>query len=339
MEQDKIFEIIQKYVNSIPVILLGSGASAPYGIATMSILATKLKEHLGDTAIPEDQSCINNFFNELKRCKDMEQALLAVKITSNVENKIQRITWELINQGDKEVFNRLQANEKLGLTSLFNHLIGHTANRSINVITTNYDRLAEYAASQTRAFVNTGFTHCLIGKFMDEQTLEHYRQLKDYIGLINIWKVHGSLDWFHQTGDVLCYQNSNNIPERHTPSIITPGTNKYEKSLENPWRTIMQRVDQSFKQASAFLCIGYGFNDNHIHPKLIERIKSKIPLLVVTKLVSPEARNLIQKNSEKYIIIEENNNGGTLISTPESPDGISFNDVFWTIDGLMKILA
>lgn len=101
----------------------------------------------------------------------------------------------------------------------------------------------------------------------------------------------------------------------------------------------MQRVDQSFKLASAFLCIGYGFNDNHIHPKLIERIKSKIPLIVVTKSVSSQARSLIQENSEKYVIIEENDNGGTLISLPESPEGIGFNDVFWTIDGLMKILA
>lgn len=205
MEKDKIFEIVQKYINSIPVILLGSGASAHYGIATMSILATKLKENLRDMITPEDRSCIKSFFRELeKRDNNLEQTLLTIKATPNVEAKIQKVTWELINQGDKEVFFQLQADAKLGLTSLLDYLIGHTGNRSINVITTNYDRLAEYAASQTGAFVNTGFTHCLIGKFMDEQTLEHYCQLKDYIGLVNIWKVHGSLDWFHRNGTVFC---------------------------------------------------------------------------------------------------------------------------------------
>lgn len=337
MEKDKIFELVQKYINSIPVILLGSGASAPYGIATMSMLAIELKKNLAGFTAPEDTECIQKFIQELDKHNDLEQALLAIKATANVEKRIQEVTWKLINQGDTQVLNKIQQFERLGLTSLFEHLINHTSNRRIDIITTNYDRLAEYAASQTQAFVNTGFTHCLIGNFMDDQTMEHYCQLKDYIGLINIWKVHGSLDWFHREGNILCYQNSTYIPINHTPSIITPGTNKYEKSLENPWRTIMQRVDQSFKQATAFLCIGYGFNDNHIHPKLIERIKAKVPLIVITKLMSPKAHELIQKNSEKYIILEETD-GKTLVSTPDSPDGVKLDGNYWTIDGLMKIL-
>ena len=99
MEKDKIFELVQKYINSIPVILLGSGASAPYGIATMSMLAIELKKNLAGFTAPEDTECIQKFIQELDKHNDLEQALLAIKATANVEKRIQEVTWKLINQG------------------------------------------------------------------------------------------------------------------------------------------------------------------------------------------------------------------------------------------------
>lgn len=63
------------------------------------------------------------------------------------------------------------------------------------------------------------------------------------------------------------------FPTGYTPLIVPPGKEKYSTTHEEPYRTIIEEADKEFKRAGSFLCIGYGFNDSHIQPKLISANK------------------------------------------------------------------
>lgn len=129
---------------------------------------------------------------------------------------------EKIIKQDKEIYEKVKQGEEINLVSLFNHIIYGRDSAILNIVSTNYDKIAEYAASQTDAFLNTGFSHNLRGVFFTDLNPKLYAKLKPYTGCINIWKVHGSLDWFYRNEDIFCFPNTYDIPLGCTPCIITP---------------------------------------------------------------------------------------------------------------------
>ena len=144
---------------------------------------------------------------------------------------------------------------------------------------TNYDRLAEYASSLAKAVICTGYSQNLIGHFSNSIQSNNLASLKGYKGQVNIWKVHGSLDWFKSKEDEnIQLPNRQHIPQDYNPLIVTPGLSKYSETHNEPYRTIFTQADSEIEKANGFLCIGYGFNDIHVQPKLIEQIKNKKPI-------------------------------------------------------------
>ena len=127
---------------------------------------------------------------------------------------------------DAKVYERFISGEDINLRQLFDYIIYGDPNKTLNVISTNYDRIAEYAACQTDAYINIGFTHGLMGKLKDNIMLNPKKPEADYTGFINILKVHGSLDWYRRDGIICNIPNSVNIPLGFTPCIVTPGTNR-----------------------------------------------------------------------------------------------------------------
>ena len=66
--------------------------------------------------------------------------------------------------------------------------------------------------------------------------------------------------------------------------------------------------------ASSYLCIGYGFNDDHLQPKLIEQIQRyNKPIVIVTKELSSKGQEIL-KNSQKHIVFEEDDNEKTKVT-------------------------
>lgn len=202
----------------------------------------------------------------------LEDAMLSLKCTEEVENRILKIVWNQIKPKDNDVFvDIVQSRNRLPLADLLTHLIYNRANAGVDVVTTNYDCLIEYAASQTDAYVNCGCSQSCIGQFIGFDYKNQLAKLKDYEGCVNIYKIHGSLDWFvDNNGKMHSYPNLTYIPNEMKPCIITPGTNKYERALEDPHRSLISSVDGLFKEASGYMCIGYGFNDKHIQPNLLK---------------------------------------------------------------------
>ena len=339
MNKEELFKEIQDIVSNNPVIILGSGASVSYGIPGMWDLAQKLKTHFEENPYTNEESsnAILAFLNNLNKGLGLEEALLKVKVPDEVERDIVKIVWKVISESDQKVYERFVNGEEINLKSLFDFMIYDNREKVINVVSTNYDKIAEYAACQTDAYVNTGFTIGYKGR-LKENIISKPRQTEtDYIGHINILKVHGSLDWFKKEDEICCFTNTSRIPVEFSPCIVTPGTNKYEKTQQEPHRQLLSTVDSLFNKASGYLCIGYGFNDMHVHPMLLKYAKKhNNKILILTKDLTPSIRENVIGNGYNYIAITSDGNKGTIFETPTHKLIID-DEIYWTIDGFEKI--
>lgn len=340
MEIDSFFKIAQQYVSEVPLIVLGSGSSVPFGIPTMGQLANELEERLSY----KDSDDIDKwklFLNELEETKDLEKALHNTTLNEKISKDIIKTTWEFICEADKKAFESIHNNPKqLKLIDLLKYF-EKSAKKRTSIVTTNYDRIAEYAVSYTNSLCYTGFTFNHIGHHISELVDAKFQELRDYSSVIKIWKIHGSLDWFiDHTGDTLSFPHSSSIPPGYVPCIVTPGIEKYRKTYNEPFRSIMTSIDKDFNNALSFFCIGYGFNDEHVQTYLLKKAqKDNIPIVLITKQISSKAKKLIIGGEvAKYLLIEESTADNSLVYTPEFNDGVVIEGDFWSLNGFLKIL-
>ena len=343
-EKDRIFSSIQDIVNNNPVIVVGCGASMGFGIPGMWDLAEAIKKDFSETPpiSEESQNCIKKLIAKLDENVGLEDAMLSLKCTEEVENRIISIVWNEIKPKDSEVFtNIIQSHRRLPLADLLTHLIYNRADTEIGIVTTNYDCLIEYAASQTEAYVNCGCSQSHVGKFIGFDHKNQFTKLKDYEGCVNIYKIHGSLDWFiDDNGKMDCYPNITSIPPQMKPCIITPGTNKYERALEEPHRSLISSVDGLFKEATGYMCIGYGFNDKHIQPNLLKMaIDRNKRILIVTKDLTEKIKSEVIAKAKNYVIVYSDGAQGTKFkSSSETIEIVDETTEYWKLEEFISII-
>jgi len=339
MDKEALLKLLQDWTNRVPLLILGSGASIPFKLPSMWTLGEHLKNSISFVD-PDDQTQFKEFIIQLEKLKDLELALHEIHIRPKVLKEIIIKTWELVNKHDLEANDLfISDNLEFPLANLINHLIS-TTDKKLSIITTNYDRLAEYAASLAGAFICNGFASNYMGQFSNFIHQNNFSTLKGFNGQVNIWKVHGSLDWFKSSQDVdfqLPLRHS--IPKDFRPSIVTPGLTKYLETQLEPFRTILTQADTEIENAKGYLCIGYGFNDIHIQPKLITQIKKDKPIIVITKELSPKTKEAIFHKSKSYILIEEANTNDTRIySSNFTGPEILTNVSYWALGEYLKLI-
>ena len=313
----------QDCLKSSPVIVLGSGASIPAGLPSMGALANHLKDSMGDEVLSASDKCVWEQFTNKLAITDLENALQAVALTERLSDYVVEQTWELVRDADERVFERvLDDRNHLPLSRLYRHLFNST-NRTISVVTPNYDRLAEYAADVAGYFHHTGFSQGYVRQRLARSQLS-IKYENQQVRTVDIWKVHGCLDWFNdEDGEVIALMSARAIPPDRRPAIVTPGVEKYERTHREPFRSIIAGADGALSRARAYLCIGFGFNDAHIQPKLLERWRSGDAILVVlTKTLSESAeRMLLGARDRRFMILEEAERG-TRMRSPQYPEGV-----------------
>lgn len=331
--------IAQECISRFPVLVLGSGASAAHGIPGMS----DLKEHLLGISHPpsstsEDTERWEEFRAKL-RDADLESALDAVRLSEALTNHVVEKTWNFLAPHDYQVFEQaIKKRDLFPLTRLFQHLFNSTQ-KNVHVVTPNYDRLAEYAADSGNLTHYTGFNYGHIRERAVNKPSIHVGHSPTRT--VNIWKVHGSLDWFRDSaGIVVGLPISKVFPSSVSPVIITPGIEKYRLTHEEPFLSIKTEADKALRNADAYLCIGYGFNDSHLQTTLTERCRErKVPLIVLTKELSATAIQFLKTgNCGQYLAIEESNNGCRVYSR-EFPDGEEIvEEPIWQLEQFLKLV-
>jgi SIR2-like domain len=326
----------QDYYSKAPVIILGSGASAAHGMSGMQALANHLIDRTDISGLSLSEIDVwKEFCQVLKDGVDLEAALHKVSISEALTTRIIKATWILIYSEDIEIFQ-----ESLRNVSFFplSRLLGHMFKsnlQTINIVTTNYDRLAEYACDQEGIYHYTGFTHGFFRQLSTPTEIMCSRR-------VNIWKVHGSLDWFQSPLiDTVALLNIHSVPINYEPQIVTPGTHKYQKTHLEPFRSIINHADEAIKSAKSYLCIGYGFNDEHVQPKLLTKIiRQNTPITIVTYALSEAARRLIIEGSAKnFLAIERGKNDDqSIVYSSLSKVPLLVEKNIWSLEGYLTLI-
>lgn len=334
---EAIAQRAQKYVSDKPVLVLGTGATIPYGLPSMADLADAL---LKDPALTgKDYS---KFRKRLSKNRDLELTLHDVSLAPKAVDKIVNATWGLVSEADLALHGKLVRGEAaLSIESLLRHLL-RTADAKVSVVTPNYDRIAEYAANRVNAHVCTGMTAGHLPRFVPGMVNQERVPHLGYEGQVVLLKVHGSLDWFmNPSGEIVALPYTREIPYRFKPLVVTPGVSKYREVHKDPFRTIIAAADNVLRAATGFLCVGYGFNDEHIQPILVRRVqRDGIPLLVITKALTEAAKeSFLKKTCQEFMLIEEHPDG-SCVFCPESPSGMVLKGIsVWRVDDFMKMIA
>lgn len=331
---EELLRRVQSIINGVPLIILGSGVSVPYGMPSMS----KLGEYLVSNSKLTNEKDIQQFElfkQKLFECHDLENALSDLSIGENVLNEIIENTWTYINEADLNAYeNIITENHHFPLAKLVTHLI-KTASKQVSIVTTNYDRLAEYASSFANALVLNGFAQNYYGQFSSDIEIGNF---SGYSGRVKIWKVHGSLDWFKSPEGInIQLPLRRSIPKGFKPSIVTPGLSKYSETHKEPYRTILTKADNEIKNSNAYLCIGYGFNDEHVQPLLIEGIKAGKPIIVLAKTITEKAKqSIIDNGCKHYTLFEEFEGNKTKVYSKEFGDQVIDATNLWDLSVLIK---
>lgn len=330
----------QSCIAATPVVILGSGASIAAGIPGMG----QLRDHL--LALPDPAGLATaelelwGTFKAALTTTDLESALQQVNLPDKLDDLVVEATWKYLQPYDIKAFdNLLKLGSPYPLTTLFQHLL-RTTNPELEVVTPNYDRIAEYAAERGELYHETGFSYGHVRRRLGE-----IRQTVQFGGRncprVNIHKVHGSFEWFRdEQGIIRALPISHPIPLGWRPTIVTPGLRKYERTYDEPFVSIKTASDRAFSNANAFFCSGFGFNDNHIQTKIKERCRSRsVPLVLITHRVTPAARAFVTgSHCTQYLAIEHADDG-CRIFCPEYPNGeILDGPGYWQLEHFLKLI-
>ena len=331
-------EIAQKFaqrsLSETPVIILGSGASAAHGVPGMAALA----KHLMAAARPTEWTVHENeewiaFLSQLASGVDLESALQAIRPTERQTHFIASATREFLLPSDLAVLTALLGNRHhLPLSRLYRHLFDST-HTTLHVVTPNYDRLAEYAADAADFSSFNGFNYGhLQSRARDPKMRITIRGRETRT--VAVWKVHGSLDWFQNDAqEIIGIRSALAVPPSYSPLIITPGIDKYRLTHGEPFRTILACSDNALENARAYFCVGYGFNDEHVQTKLIERCdRDSTPLIVITKELTPTARAFLASGRCRGYLAIEDGPAGARAYMHDSPAGFDLDKPLWQLD-------
>ena len=297
--------LLQRHFSDGLVTIIGSGLSCAEGLPGMGALADHLEAYL-DPVDAGDRKLWDELL-PLVKTLGLEAALLTIAPTVSLEIAIVSATADLILKHEKIVISEVFDGKRvLRFTKLLSHML--KTNAGIPVITTNYDRLVEVAVEEAGLGVDTMFVGQFAGTFHEKESrysfcrdvsLRKNQVTKLFRERVNLFKPHGSLDWYHRAGKPVRYSGDLAAPRL----IITPGLNKFRNGYESPFDRHRERANQSIDQASRFLIIGYGFNDQHLETHLTPMIKSGKPTLLMTHSLSDNAR-ILASQCKNVISIE-----------------------------------
>lgn len=137
-------------------------------------------------------------------------------------------------------------------------------------------------------------------------------------------------------GDIYSFPLSQEIPAGFTPLIVPPGKDKYSTTHNEPYRSVISEADKAFTTAGAYLCVGYGFNDEHIQPKLLAQIANGKPVVVLARTMTAACKShIIDAGIKKYLIFEKSDDSHTTVYGNGWSE--TYEGQYWCLDEFLKV--
>lgn len=287
---------------------------------------------------PSDADIWSKIATNLNSGTGLEQALHDIKPTPAIEEHIRKITAQYIGKAEADVLSAIVRNNKeLRFSKYLNHF--NIRNNDFVVITTNYDRLIEYACEINGIRVDNLF----VGKFLARFDPEHSKYLfcknivkrgskivAEFAPRVTVFKPHGCLSWHMVDGIPF------SIPQScfDDALIITPGINKYKEGYNAPFDTHRAKANAAIDSAQRYIIIGYGFGDDHLETHLVRQLKNGKPALILTHSLSEKTRALISTCKNIIGICSKDTDNSAVVT--QSGETIFSNLNLWDLNEMLK---
>ena len=324
------------------VTVIGSGLSCAEGLPGMGALATELSIKV-PTAISDADKATWESIEASLATDSLEGALLKHPPTEGIESAIIKFSFAFVLAKEQEAIAAcVTGNRKLKIAYLLPHISAATP-KIARIITTNYDRLIEFAIEAEGWGVDTMMVGRYWGKHDPE--LSSKLMIRDvsrgnkgavrliYRNHVKLFKPHGSLDWF-MAGDT---PMTSSMGLASDPLIITPGVGKYKKGYGQPFDAHRDRGNAAIDSASSILCIGYGFNDDHLQTHLSPKLKGGAKALLLTRDLSVNARTVVAQSPNCTALVNSADaaNPGTIV-VRGSTEVLIPNVEWWDVENFVK---
>lgn len=312
--KNTIFQTIQTFLKTPPIVIWGSGATISFGMPSMNDLNDLLKANVVDF-----DSTNTNL--EVELGKDKYQPKMP---------EIRKLIWQKIEEADSKVLEEFIVGniEKYNGIKRLIQIFTEPHPKVLNIVTTNYDRVLEYCLS----YFSHNFTDGFNGKYLSIFNPNLFGA-KD---IVNIIKVHGSLSWFNIDSEARYLFGKSH----DSPLIIAPGKSKFQETYNSPYRELIQKSDNVISEAKSILVVGFGFNDEHLTPKIKSLVKKDVPIVLITKKISDTTIEEL-KGATKYVLIEEHHSSTKFIyktSLAMSPQETILSGNYWSLNNFLEIL-
>lgn len=305
MELCELKKRLQEHLGDGLVLVVGSGLSCAEGVPGMGALGHHLVATI-PAKLSEEDTKLWEKIHPLIATDGLEAALLKHAPTESLEAAIVQSTADFIADVEAAIIADVFTHTKtLRLTKLLPFLL--KPDTGIPIVTTNYDRLVELACEEAGLGVDTMFCGHFAAKLSPLDSLWSFCRNAKLVAKVvrfkwapkaNVFKPHGSLDWYHREGNPVRYAGALPLPRL----IITPGLNKFRNGYESPFDKHREKANDAIDKARRFLIIGYGFNDDHLETHLTPRIKSGVNTVILTYAFSSKASKMAVENNNVLAI-------------------------------------
>jgi len=164
----------------------------------------------------------------------------------------------------------------------------------LSIFTLNYDLCLETQCKKNDTEYNRGFDN-------GSWSYKNFQKPDDIISPINIYKIHGSIDWELKNHEV--HEKIGTIDRRDIEELALIFGTSYKFQYIDPFLFLFSEFRRILLEESAtkyIVCIGYSFNDEHINGILrqaVQKVNSKI--IISIQPFSSNGKDLKSQNEEE----------------------------------------
>jgi hypothetical protein len=259
----------------------------------------ELAAHLVAQVSPSEQGWAE-VRSRLEAGQNLEQSLMGVTLPANTTALIRRKVGDYVAGIDMELRDGVLTGRTPWVGESLLNALGRRlppVNPRLSVVTSNYDMLIEYSCARSGLRYTSGHVGEMIRTWNWQQAQDDLTRLssagqtgksghaREALPRVELHKVHGSINLFRHpktSRPLECDVWAEDPPDRFERLVAAPGEEKVDSYANN--LDVAFRARAAEAKAMAFLMVGYGFNDAHLHSVICERVRQNGgALLVLTR--------------------------------------------------------